>query len=431
MKGYALALLIMLFLGCIGAQQTKQEKQVKPGLEVFLEKHLEMVKGKKVGLVTNPTGISSDLESSMELFFNNPNIELVALYGPEHGVRGNAQAGEHVPFYIDEKYGIPVFSLYGGTMKPHPEMFKSIDEYMRSFDTEQDGKVLEENMVEGVDVLIFDMQGVGTRIYTYIATMAYCMQTCAECGIEFVVLDRPNPINGVGVEGPLVEYPKYSSFVGLYPIPVRHGMTIGELADLFNQEFLDRKTDLTVIPIEGWKREMWYDETALPWVMPSPNMPTLGTAMVYPGQVFFEGTNVAEGRGTTRPFEIIGAPWIDGYELAKALNKLKLPGVRFAEVWFTPTFSKYQGEQCGGVQLHIKDRNAYRPFETALHIIRTIMGMYPNDFRFETEYFDKIMGSPDIRRALERGVQVDRIVQSYQKELESFMRVRENYLLYD
>jgi len=412
-----------------------EQKKLRLGIEVFLEKHLDLVEGKRVGLITNPTGVNSRLETSIDLFYENPKINLVALYGPEHGVRGNAQAGEYVPFYIDARYdipeySIPVFSLYGQSLKPAKGMFKDIDEYMRSFDTQKAGKVPEDSMVESIDVLVFDIQDVGTRIYTYVATMAYCMEASAENDIEFIVLDRPNPVNGIFLEGPLLEYPEYSSFVGLYPVPVRHGMTVGELASYFNDEFLEKKARLTVIPMQGWKRGMWYDETSLPWVIPSPNMPTLDTATVYPGQVFLEGTNVSEGRGTTRPFELFGAPWIDGSRLTRELNRLNLPGVKFREAWFTPTFSKYEGELCGGAQIHIFDRNQYRSFATSLFIIKTIMDLYPADFKFHPEYFDKIMGTSKIREAIEEGTDVNEIINSYKEDLNSFSKLREPYLLY-
>ncbi len=407
-----------------------KQKNVRPGIEVFLESHLDLVKGKRVGLITNPTGVASNLESIIDLFYNNQEINLIALYGPEHGVRGNAQAGEYVSFYVDDKYNIPVFSLYGQSRKPEAGMLKNIDEYMRSFDTIEAGKIPEASMVESLDVLIFDIQDVGTRIYTYLATMAYCMQASAENGVDFIVLDRPNPINGEDLEGPLLEYPEYSSFVGLYPIPVRHGMTAGELAELFNEKFLEKKANLTVIPMQGWEREMWYDETSLPWVIPSPNMPTLDTATAYPGQVFLEGTNISEGRGTTKPFEIFGAPWIDGYELVKKLNELNLEGIKFREAWFSPTFSKYKGELCGGAQIHVIDRNQYRPFESSLHIIKTVMKMYPRHFKFHNEYFDKIMGTSKVRQALEKWIDVKDIIKSYKGELDNFLVLRKPYLLY-
>lgn len=412
-----------------------QQRKVKLGVEVFLEKHLGLIERKKVGLITNPTGVDSDLETTIDRFYKNPAINLVALYGPEHGVRGNAQPGEYVAFYVDEKYKIgthnlPVFSLYGQSQKPEMGMLKNIDEYMRSFDTQNTGKIPESSMIEGIDVMIFDMQDIGTRIYTYIATMAYCMQVSAVGNIDFIVLDRPNPINGIDMEGPILEYPEFSSFVSLYPIPVRHGMTVGELATLFNDKFLEKKVNLTVIPMEGWRRQMWFDETSLPWVIPSPNMPTINTATVYPGQVFLEGTNISEGRGTTKPFELFGAPWIDGYELTKKLNGLKLAGVKFREAWFTPTFSKYKGELCGGAHIHVTDRSRYRPLESSLFMIKTIMDNYPDDFKFHAQYFDKIMGTSEVREALEKGIEVREIIRRHEEDLKRFSESRKPYLLY-
>ncbi|MFO7733827.1 MAG: DUF1343 domain-containing protein [Candidatus Aminicenantes bacterium] len=420
--------------GCGGGQRPGASAGlslgVKPGVEVFLERYVGLVREKRVGLITNPTGVDSRLRSTADLFADHPAVDLVALYGPEHGIRGNAQAGEYVPFYIDDKYGLPVFSLYGQSLKPPPGMLKDIDEYMRSFDTDVAGKVPEEAMVEGIDVLVFDVQDVGTRIYTYIATMAYAMQAAAESGIEVIVLDRPNPINGVDMEGPVLEYPAFSSFVGLYPVPERFGMTLGELALLFNDKFLDNKARLTVVAMEGWQRPMWFDETGLPWVIPSPNMPTLDTATVYPGQVYFEGTNVSEGRGTTKPFELFGAPWVDGYELARKLNGLGLAGVAFREAWFTPVFSKFAGQLCGGCQVHVTDRKAYRSFAAALHVIKTVRDMYPDKFAFHTDYFDKIMGTDKVRLALEAGEGVPAILDGLEPGLAAFAELRRPYLLY-
>jgi uncharacterized protein YbbC (DUF1343 family) len=404
--------------------------RVSPGLEVFLAKHLGLVRGKRVGLITNPTGASRDLRSSVDLLARHPDVKLVALYGPEHGIRGDAQAGEYVPFYDDPVYHIPVFSLYGQSMKPVPGMLKNIDEYMRSFDTKSAGKAPEGAMVKDIEVMLYDVQDVGMRVYTYIATMALAMQACAESGAEFVVLDRPDPINGLDMEGTVLDYPAFSSFVGLYPIPERYGMTIGELALLFNDRFLVRKAKLTVIPMEGWKRSMWFDQTGLPWIIPSPNMPTLDTATVYPGQVYFEGTNVSEGRGTTRPFELFGAPWIDGTGLAAKLNGLGLPGAAFREAWFTPTFSKFEGRLCGGCQIHVTDRAVYRSFDTALHVIKTIRDMYPDKFEFHKEYFDKIMGTAKVREALEAGFDVRAILDGLRLGLQAFAELRRPYLLY-
>jgi uncharacterized protein YbbC (DUF1343 family) len=403
---------------------------VKPGVEVLFEKHLDLIRGKRVGLITNPTGVDSHLVSIIERFRQQPDIKLVALYGPEHGVRGNAQAGEYVPFYFDQQFQLPVFSLYGQSMKPVPGMMTNIDAYMRSFDTAQTGKAPEAGILQAVDVMVFDLQDVGTRVYTYVATMAYAMQACAESGIPFIVLDRPNPINGVAMEGPILDYPQHSSFVGLYPIPLRHGMTAGELALLFNDRFLTHKAKLTVVPMEDWRRERWFDETRLPWVIPSPNLPALEAAIVYPGQVLIEGTNLSEGRGTTRPFELFGAPWIDGYELARALNALNLPGVKFREAWFTPTFSKHQGQLCGGCQLHVTNRRTYAPIATTLHVLRVIKQRHPAEFEFHADYFDKVMGTSTVRLAIENGVAVEKIVTGFTKGLEEFAKLRQRHLLY-
>jgi uncharacterized protein YbbC (DUF1343 family) len=404
--------------------------RVKPGLEVFLAKHLDLVIGKKVGLLTNPAGVDSDLRNEIEILARHPGVQLVALYGPEHGHGGQAQAGQSVSYYIDSQYHIPVFSLYGQTDKTLPGTLKDIDATMRSFDTTITGKVPERAMVQDIDVMIFDLQDVGTRVYTYISSMALAMRICAEVDVEFIVLDRPNPITGSIMEGPLLEYPQFSSFIGLYPIPLRHGMTAGELARLFNERFLEKKVALTVIPLEGWRREMWYDQTALPWVFPSPNMPTLDTATVYPGQVLLEGTNLSEGRGTTKPFELFGAPWIDGYELAKKLNDLDLPGVRFREAWFAPTFSKFQGERCRGAQAHVIDRTVFRPFEATLNIIKIVRDMYPDKFQFHGEYFDLMMGTDKIRKALLRGESVPSIIHGLEKSLQEFDALRRPYLVY-
>lgn len=429
MKGKVLTFLCFSLIS-ISSFPSEKAPVVKLGNEIFLETFPSFLEGKRVGLVTNPTGINSKFESTIEIFAKNPKIKLVALYGPEHGVRGNAQAGEYVPFYIDDKYGVPVFSLYGQSMRPSPSMLKNIDEIMRNFDTKRDGKTVEEGMIRGIDVMVFDIQDVGTRIYTYIATMAYCMEACAEAGVKFVVLDRPNPINGMSIEGPILKYPEFSSFVGVYPIPVRHGMTVGELAKLFNKKFIRKKVDLMVIPMKGWKRKMWFDETGLPWVIPSPNMPTLDTATVYPGQVLLEGTNISEGRGTTKPFELFGASWIDGYELTKRLNSLNLPGVRFREAWFTPTFSKYSGELCGGSQIHVIERDKFKPFETTLHIIKTILEIYPEKIKFHDEYFDRIMGNSEIRKMLLRGDSIEKIVKFYEEDIKKFYEMRKEFLIY-
>lgn len=401
------------------------------GVDVFLETRADLFRGRRIGLITNPSGVDRGLRSIVERFRAQRDVNLVALYGPEHGVRGDAQAGEFVPYHVDPHFQLPVFSLYGQAQQVPADLLTNIDAYMRTFDTQHTGKTVERGMIDAVEMLVFDIQDVGTRVYTYVATMAYAMQAAAQAGVPFVVLDRPNPISGVAMEGPVLEYPAFSSFIGLYPVPLRHGMTVGELARLFNAKFLPKAADLTVVPMAGWRRADWYDDTGLPWVMPSPNMPSLDCATVYPGQVLLEGTNLSEGRGTTRPFELWGAPWIDGYEVAAALNAMALPGVVFREAWFTPTFSKFVGQRCGGCQLHVTDREAFRPVQTTLAILDEVRRRYGRALELHPDYFDRVMGTARVRQAWEREVPAAEISAAWQAELAAFAREREPFLLYD
>ncbi|WHY00919.1 DUF1343 domain-containing protein [Neobacillus sp. DY30] len=416
MKKWLTGLLVLvLLLSTVSAALAKNDKEKKNkkfrlGVEVLLQDEIELIKDKRVGLITNPTGVDQNVTSIVDLFFNHPDVNLTALYGPEHGVRGSAQAGAYVEQYTDEKTGLPVYSLYGKTKKPTPEMLSN------------------------VDVLLFDIQDVGARFYTYIYTMALAMEAAKENNIPIIVLDRPNPISGTKVEGPVLE-DKYSSFIGEYPIPVRHGMTVGELAQLFNSEF-GIGADLTVVEMEGWKRNMYFDETPSEWVLPSPNMPTLETAIVYPGAALIEGTNVSEGRGTTKPFELIGAPFINGDNLASKLNSYKLPGVTFRAASFIPTFSKHANVLSHGIQIHVTDRNSYKPFETGLYIVKTIHDMYPNDFQFRApnaagiSFFDNLVGNGSIRADIEAGKTVEEMKSAWQSSLDEFNENREKYLLY-
>ena len=403
---------------------------MKLGVDVLFEKHLGLLRGKRVGLITNPTGVGRDLVSIVEKFRARSDVTLAALYGPEHGVRGNAQAGEFVAFYRDEHFSLPVFSLYGQALKLPSAPLADIDTTMRDFDTQHTGKQVERDTLDGIDVLVFDLQDVGTRVYTYIATMAYAMSAAADAGLPFIVLDRPNPLNGLAMEGPILEFPRHSSFIGLYPIPLRHGLTTGELAQLFNEKFLPKKAALTVVPMEGWRRADWFDATGLPWVLPSPNLPTLDAAIVYPGQVLLEGTNLSEGRGTTKPFEFFGAPWLDGYVLARALNALQLPGAFFREAWFTPTFSKSAGARCGGSQLHVTDRATFRPIATTLAILQAVKKIAGAKLELHADYFDKVMGTSSVREAFERGVPFAQTVAAWAPGLAAFAQQREPFLLY-
>ena len=383
-----------------------------PGIEVLLDERLDLLRGQRVGLVTNPTGADRELRSSVDLLARHPDVELVALFGPEHGVRGDAQAGEHVGVARDRATGLPVHSLYGEHREPTPAM------------------------LEGIDVLVFDIQDVGARFYTYPYTLAGVLRAAARAGIPVVVADRPNPIGGMKVEGPVLE-PDYASFVGMFPIPIRHGMTLGELARLFNEQFgIDAQ--LHVVPVHDWTRAQAEPGQALPWVMPSPNMPTPDTALVYPGTALLEGTNLSEGRGTTRPFEIVGAPFVDADALAARMNALQLPGVHFRPLWFTPTFSKHAGERCGGVQLHVTDRELFEPVRTGLALVKAIHDQHPDSFRFLAgdpanqgrPFFDLLAGNAWIRQAILAGESLQSIEARWQPELQRFEQLRVRYLIY-
>ena len=379
-----------------------------------------MFKGKKVGLITNPSGMNSNFESTIDIL--NSKTTLTTLFAAEHGIRGNSQDGGTIGNETDVKTGLPVYSLYGTTKKPTAEMLKN------------------------VDVLVYDMQDVGARFYTFINTMAYAMQACAENNKTFVILDRPNPIGG-NVEGTILNdkatdatgKQKYVSFVGMYPIPQRYGMTIGEYAKYLNKS---QKFDcnLKVVPMIGWTRDMYYDETGLKtWVMPSPNMPTLDTATVYAGTCVFEGTNVSEGRGTTRPFELIGAPWINSIDLADKLNSLNIPGAKFRAASFAPTFSKYSAsdtiynttgkvQNCGGVQVYIIDRSKYNSIKTGLAMLYTIRDMYPNDFKYRSDnYLDLLTGDSYIR---EGKYTLQQLFNRVDKESKEFKKETKKFYIY-
>jgi uncharacterized protein YbbC (DUF1343 family) len=333
-------------------------------------------------------------------------VKLVALFSPEHGIRGTAAPGEKVASGVDERTGLPIHSLYGETRKPTPEMLR------------------------GLDALVFDIQDIGARPYTYIYTMALGMEAAAEQKIPFVVLDRPNPINGTAVEGNLLE-PAFATFVGRYPIPVRHGMTAGELAQLFNREF-GIGAELTVIPAAGWRRAMWGDQTGQPWVDPSPNIRRLEAAIHYPGTVFFEGTNLSTGRGSEMPFEQIGAPWLRSAEVAERMNALALPGVRFEPVEFTPRNpgdGKFADRTVQGVRLVITDRESYRPVAASLRLIDAIRALHPREFAWNVSHFDRLAGTDRLRHAIEHG-ELTAVLREWEADAERFRATRGPYLLY-
>jgi len=379
------------------------------GVENFLTNYLELVKNKRVGLLTNPSGVNSRLQSAADLFAANPQINLTALFGPEHGIRGAIYAGERVRDTIDAHTGIPVYSLYGLHRKPTPEMLKN------------------------VDVLIIDIQDIGVRAYTYIYTMAKVMEAAAEFHKPVIVLDRPNPLNGMNMEGNLVG-PGFFSFVGLYPIPYRHGMTIGELAKLFNIEF-NIHCQLTVIPMQHWKRNMFWGDTGLPWVPTSPHVPHWQTVLFMSATGTFGELHVlSEGVGYTLPFEIVGAPWINGYRLADSLNALHLAGVHFRPLYFKPYYASYRGQVCQGVQLHIIKKEKFNSFISGLYIMQTVMKLYPQHDLFANSrrlrMFNKVVGCDFITNDLKAGLPVAQIQAKWQKELARFRKLRQKYLLY-
>jgi len=372
-----------------------------------IDNYLAVFHGKRVGLITNPTGMTSQFQSTIDVL--NAKTQLVALFSPEHGIRGHVPAGAAIDSYTDEATGVPVYSLYGQTKKPTAAMLANLD------------------------VLAFDMQDIGARFYTYIFTMAYAMQSAKENGKTFVVFDRPNPVGGLVVEGNTIK-PGYESFIGLYPLPARHGLTIGELARLMNSEY-NIGCDLVVVPMTGWRRSMYFEDTGLPWVMTSPNIPTPDTALLYSGTGIFGGTNVSEGVGTTRPFELVGAPWINAAELAGCMNAAGLPGVAFRPVYFTPrqTAVKYEGRLCGGVQLHVTDKEAFRPVRTGLSLMYTIKEMSDGKFAFNrtataaTATIDIYTGDSNVRQ----GAPLGHILEQWDEAAVQFKELSRQYYLYD
>ncbi len=379
------------------------------GLEKFLECRYTTVKGNKVGLVTNHTGLNRNLKSNIDLFFDHSDINLTALFSPEHGIRGNVEDAIKINDGTDFYTKLPIYSLYGRYEKPTPIM------------------------LEDIDILIYDIQDIGVRFYTYISTLFYCLESCAENNISFIVLDRLNPI-GRKVEGNLVQ-PNFQSFFGLYPLPQRHGMTVGELAKWANSEF-NIGAELEVIKLRGWHGEYLDQVGDLLWIPPSPNIPHFKTALVYPITCLFEGTNISEGRGTANPFEYIGAPWIDPFKLNEYMKEKALAEILFRPVFFVPTFSKYKGVECGGVQVLIKDRDKLDSYLTGLTLLRAILYLYPNEKIWlepgegDKYFFDLLMGTDQVRKELNKGKEPIDIINSWQKDKEQFMSVRRKYLMY-
>ncbi len=386
---------------------------VRTGLTRLLAGERPELRVARLGLIAHQASVTPELTAATDAL-RGAGFKLVSLFGPQHGVQGEKQDDmiESVSF-TDTRLGIPVHSLYGEVRKPTAEM------------------------LSGLDAVLFDLQDVGVRIYTFLWTMTLAMEACRDTGVKFVVLDRPNPISGAMREGPTLRS-GFESFVGLYPVPLRHGLTAGEIARLANDHFgID--CELDVVPCEGWTRADWFDNTGLPFVLPSPNLPTLDACTVYPGMVLLEGTNLSEGRGTTRPFELFGAPFLDPYELTTKLDRLALPGVVFRPCRFEPTFQKHAGQVCGGAQVHVTDRHAFRPVETAVSVLHTVKLLAPNDFvwrdppyEYETEKLpiDVLWGSDSLRVAIDAKVAPGEIVRKANADIAAFDNLVEPYLLY-
>jgi uncharacterized protein YbbC (DUF1343 family) len=391
------------------------ENMVRVGLDILEKNWPGALKGARVGLVVHPASVNRRLQHAADVFVESKRFELTALFGPQHGIRGETQDNMiEWEGFTDRKTGLPVYSLYGQTRKPGPPMLKDID------------------------ALAIDMQDVGARYYTFIWTMDLCMAACQEMDKSIVVFDRPNPLGGLITEGPVLDI-SFASFVGRRQLPVRHGMTIAEIANYLKEAFYPA-LDFHIIPMLNWRRNMWFDNTGIQWIMPSPNMPTLDSALVYPGMCLLEGTSLSEGRGTTRPFEIFGAPFINPDILLDRLRGFRLPGVVFRPLFFQPTFQKHAGKLCGGAQIHVLNRKKYRPFKTGVAVVKAIHDLYPEDFSWKQppyEYekekmpIDILAGSDGIRKEIERGEKLDRMEEWWQEECLDFnRRFRRKYLIY-
>ncbi|MFJ8594539.1 exo-beta-N-acetylmuramidase NamZ domain-containing protein [Streptomyces sp. NPDC093598] len=389
-----------------GTAAAQRPRQLRTGFERLAHDGYTLLDGQKVGIVTNPTGITRDVRHIVDVMHADTRVDLRAVFGPEHGFRGTAQAGGSEGRYDDPATGLPVYDTYLKSGRALADIFTA----------------------SGVDTVVFDIQDVGARFYTYIWTLYDCMEAARLAGKRFVVLDRPNPVTGRAALGPVL-HKEFATFVGRQPIAQAHGMTVAELARLFNEEFLTEAVPLETVTMPGWKRSDFYDASGLPWVPPSPNMPTPETALVYSGTCLFEGTNLSEGRGTTRPFELLGAEGVDR-RWAAAANELALPGVRFREAYFAPTFSKFQGKTIGGVQLHVHDRAAFDPVRTGIALLVTAKQVWSGFAWRPDHWIDKLTGSTRVRTMIDAGADTDEVVAGWQEDLAAFRRMRRTYLLY-
>lgn len=392
---------LVILSGCAVLQRHLGIAKVKPGVDVLAEENFQRLKGHKVGLICNHSALSRTGKHLFDLMRKSENVEIVAIFAPEHGFRGIMD--QAIQNGKDEKTGIPIYSLYGRTMRPNAEMLK------------------------GIDLLVFDIQDIGARFYTYISTLAMCMEEAAHYNIKFMVLDRPNPIGGLYVDGPIQDRDLTGGFTAYFPMPVVHGMTIGELATMFN-DYFGTQCDLEVVKMEGWKRSMYFDETGLPWVNPSPNIRNVTEELLYPGLGMTEGANIAVGRGTATPFEIYGAPWADAEELTREMQSRQIPGLAFEPVSFTPDASTYRGEQCNGFRVTITDREALKIVPAGIHFIDALYKLYPE--HYEIDRVRGMVGQQAIIDMIKQRKPVEDIILSWQDDLKRFIKIRQRFLLY-
>jgi len=406
---------ILLLTFSIDIKSVTNEETLRLGADRLMDEYFYLVEGKNIGVVTNHTGLLSNQVHLVDTLHSTKKVNIVALFGPEHGIRGAAPAGQIIKDEKDNKTGIQIFSLYGKNKKPTKEM------------------------LNGIDILVFDIQDVGARFYTYISTMFYIIQSAAENNLKVIILDRPNPINGINVDGPML-VDSLKSFVGIAPLPIMHGMTVGELANYFNRKEilnLDTTADITIVELTGWNRKEYLDKYQSLWVRPSPNLRSLSSTILYPGTCLIEGTNVSEGRGTFTPFQIIGAPYIKADTLSKFINELQIPGIKIEAYKYTPveihglaSNPKYMEMEVHGLRFNITDRKIFEPVKLGIYLIYSIIKLFPDKFEFKEKSFDLLSGDSKVRKDLLSGKKPEQIFKSWEKELTKFKEEREKYLLY-
>lgn len=398
---FLMSIVLFMVCGCSLLQRMHPAPKVMTGLDVLQRDDFKILKGMNVGLVSNHSALNKEGKHILDLMLDSKNVKLVAIFAPEHGFRGIADS--KLTDMKDETTGLPIYSLYGESLRPSPEM------------------------LENIDVLVFDIQDIGARFYTYISTMAICMEEAKKNNIRFIVLDRPNPITGLRVDGPVQDPALIGKFISYFPMPVMHGMTIGELATMFNREY-GIQCDLEVITMEGWRRVMYFDDTGLPWINPSPNIRNVTQEILYPGVALTEYSNVSVGRGTETPFELLGAPWIDADALTAELQARNLPGIKFLPVHFKPSGSKFKDEMCHGMRFILTNQSDFMPVVTGIHIMDALYKMYPDTY--EIDKSSSLVGKKAVVEMIKQRRPLEQIIGSWQEELQNFITIRNSYILY-